>query len=145
MAVTIDVGDPNDVHPHRKSEVGERLALWALGTTYAMPIVYSGPLYKDMGIQGSKIRIRFSNLGTGLVAKGGTHLYGFAIAGADRRFHWADAYIEGDSVVVSSSEVSAPVAVRYAWGDSPPCNLYNREGLPASPFRTDQWPGITGN
>jgi sialate O-acetylesterase len=145
IAVTIDVGDPNDVHPHRKAEVGERLALWALGTTYAKPIVYSGPLYKAMEIQGPRIRIRFSNLGAGLVAKGGTHLEGFAIAGADRRFHWADAYIDGDSVVVSSSQVLAPVAVRYAWGDSPPCNLYNQEGLPASPFRTDQWPGITGN
>jgi sialate O-acetylesterase len=143
IAVTIDVGDPKDVHPHRKAEVGERLALWALGTTYAKPIVYSGPLYQDMKIQGSQIRIRFSNVGTGLEAMGGAPLRGFAIAGRDRRFHWAAASIDGDSVVVSSSVVPAPVAVRYAWADSPPCNLFNKEGLPASPFRTDEWPGIT--
>jgi sialate O-acetylesterase len=78
-----------------------------------------------------------------LEANGGVPLRGFAIAGADRTFHWAEASIEGDSVVVSSSQVPAPLAVRYAWGDSPSCNLFNREGLPASPFRTDQWPGIT--
>ena len=143
IAVTIDVGDPNDVHPHRKKEVGERLALWALGTTYGKPIVHSGPLYQAMKIQGSQIKIRFSNVGSGLEAKGGTPLRGFAIAGANRTFHWADAIIDGDSVMVSSSEVPTPVAVRYAWADSPPCNLFNKEGLPASPFRTDDWPGIT--
>jgi sialate O-acetylesterase len=143
VAVTIDVGDPTDVHPHRKLEVGERLALWALGTTYARPVVYSGPLYQGMEIQGSRIKIQFSNVGTGLQANGGTPLRGFAIAGADRTFHWADASIDGNSVVVSSSLVPAPVAVRYAWADSPPCNLFNKEGLPASPFRTDDWPGIT--
>jgi sialate O-acetylesterase len=143
IVVTIDVGDPKDVHPHRKAEVGERLALWALGTTYAKSIVYSGPLYQGMEIQGSKIKIRFSNVGSGLEAIGGTSLRGFAIAGADRTFHWAEAKIEGDSVIVSSSLVPSPVAVRYAWADSPPCNLFNKEGLPASPFRTDDWPGIT--
>jgi sialate O-acetylesterase len=143
VAVTIDVGDPEDLHPHRKAEVGQRLALWALGTTYAKPVVYSGPLYQGMEIQGSQIRIRFSHVGSGLEANGGTPLRGFAIAGADRTFHWADATIEGNSVVVSSSQVQAPVAVRYAWADSPPCNLFNKEGLPASPFRTDDWPGIT--
>jgi sialate O-acetylesterase len=145
IAVTIDVGDPSDVHPHRKAEVGHRLALWALGTTYAEPIIYSGPLYQAMEIKESQIRIRFSNVGTGLDANDGTPLRGFAIAGADRTFHWADATIDGDSVVVSSSQVPAPVAVRYAWADSPPCNLFNKEGLPASPFRTDDWPGITEN
>jgi sialate O-acetylesterase len=143
IAVTVDVGDPKDVHPHRKAEVGERLALWALGTTYAKPIVYSGPLYQSMEIEGAHIRIQFTNVGTGLEAKGGTSLQGFAIAGTDRTFHWADARIEGDSVVVSSSQVPVPVAVRYAWGDSSPCNLFNKDGLPASPFRTDDWPGIT--
>jgi sialate O-acetylesterase len=143
IVVTIDVGDPQDVHPHRKAEVGERLALWALGTTYAKPVVYSGPLYQAMEVQGSRIRIRFSNVGTGLQANGGLPLRGFALAGPDRTFHWADASIEGDAVVVSSSQVPAPVAARYAWADSPPCNLFNKEGLPASPFRTDEWPGIT--
>jgi sialate O-acetylesterase len=142
LAVTIDVGEPKDVHPHRKAEVGQRLALWALGTTYKEPIVYSGPLYRSMEVQGSQIKVRFTNIGSGLMASG--TVQGFAIAGADQKFHWAEATIEGDAVEVSSTEVPDPVAVRYAWGDSPICNLYNKEGLPASPFRTDDWPGITG-
>ena len=144
LAVTIDVGDPKDLHPHRKLEVGQRLAVWALGTIYKQPIEYSGPLYQDMHLEGSAVRLQFTHLGTGLVPHGGTGLQGFAIAGADRKFHWAEAQIEGNTVLVSSKEVRAPVAVRYAWGDSPVCNLYNREGLPASPFRTDDWPGVTG-
>jgi sialate O-acetylesterase len=143
IAVTIDVGDPKDVHPHRKAEVGQRLALLALGTTYKKPIVYSGPLYQSMAIEGNKIRIRFTNIGTGMEAHGSGQLVGFAIAGADRKFHWAEATIDGVSVVVSSPEVPVPVAVRYAWGDSPRCNLFNENGLPASPFRTDDWPSIT--
>src|SRR5579871_179560 len=143
LAVTIDVGDPNDLHPHRKREVGERLATWALGTIYHEDVVYSGPLYESMKIDGSEMRIRFSHIGSGLEARGDTRLEGFAVAGSDRKFHWADALIDGDSVVVSSPQVPAPVAVRYAWGDSPECNLYNKDGLPASPFRTDDWPGIT--
>jgi len=143
LAVTIDIGDPKDVHPHRKAEVGDRLARWALANTYQQKLVYSGPLYDSMQVEGSAARIRFTHIGTGLLAKDGP-LRGFAIAGADRKFHWASATIEGDSVVVRTSEVPAPVAVRYAWGDSPECNLFNREGLPASPFRTDTWPGITG-
>jgi sialate O-acetylesterase len=142
LAVTIDVGDPKDVHPHRKAEVGQRLALWALGATYKQPIVYSGPLYQSMTVEGSKISIRFTHTGSGLEAMGGA-LRGFAVAGADRKFHWASAVIDDDSVLVSSPEVAAPVAVRYAWADSPECNLFNVEGLPASPFRTDDWPGIT--
>jgi len=140
LIVTIDVGDPKDVHPHRKAEVGERLALWALGTTYHKPVVYSGPLYESMSIEGSAIRIRFAHTGGGLVAKGGGSLRGFAIAGKDRKFHWAVATITDDSIVISTPEVATPVAVRYAWGDSPDCNLFNAEGLPASPFRTDDWP-----
>ena len=96
-----------------------------------------------MKIEGSTIRIRFTQVGGGLSAKGGGPLTGFAIAGADRSFRWANAVIQGDSVVVSSPEVSQPVAVRYAWGDSPICNLFNKEELPASPFRTDDWPAIT--
>ncbi|MFZ3341060.1 MAG: hypothetical protein WA213_09275 [Terriglobales bacterium] len=145
LAVTIDVGDPGNLHPHRKEEVGDRLALWALGTTYHEPLVYSGPLYESMSIQtsaeASAIRVRFSNTGNDLVAKGGD-LQGFEIAGRDRKFHWATARIESDSVVVSSPEVPDPVAVRYGWGDSPDCNLFNGEGLPASPFRTDEWPRV---
>ncbi len=144
LGVTIDVGDPANVHPHRKLEVGQRLALWALGTTYQRPIVYSGPIYESMQTRGKEIAIHFSHVGAGLEAHGGGLLQGFAIAGADRKFHWADARIEGDTVVLSSTEVPQPVAARYAWADSPPCNLFNKDGLPASPFRTDDWPGITG-
>ena len=144
LAVTIDVGDPKDLHPHRKLEVGERLALWAEGTTYKEPVEYSGPLYESMRIDGSEIRVRFTHAGTGLEARNGGELRGFAIAGSDRKFHWAEARIEGDTVIVSSRDVPSPVAVRYAWADSPVCNLFNKDGLPASPFRTDDWPGITG-
>ena len=144
LAVTIDVGDPKNVHPHRKLEVGERLALWALGTTYHLPIVYSGPLYESMSVAGSEIRVHFTHTGAGLEAHGGGQLQGFSIAGADRKFHWADSHVDGDAVVVSSADVVRPVAVRYAWADSPRCNLFNKDGLPASPFRTDDWPGITG-
>jgi sialate O-acetylesterase len=138
LAVTIDVGDPNDLHPHRKAEVGQRLAIWALGTTYKQDIVPSGPLYDSMRVEGRVIRIRFKYVGGGLQAKDG-ELRGFSIAGADKKFHWATAHIDGDSVVVSSTDVNSPMAVRYAWGDSPECNLFNTEGLPASPFRTDDW------
>ena len=144
LAVTIDVGDPKDLHPHRKLEVGQRLAFWALGTTYKQPGEYSGPLYESMKIEGSDVRLSFTHAGSGLEARGDAALKGFAIAGADRKFHWAEARIDGDTVVVSSRDVSQPVAVRYAWGDSPLCNLFNKDGLPASPFRTDDWPGITG-
>jgi sialate O-acetylesterase len=140
LAVTIDVGDPKNLHPPRKAEVGDRLALWALGTTYGRKIVYSGPIYESMKITGNEVHIRFRYVGDGLEARGDA-LEGFSIAGADRKFHWVDARIEGDEVVVSSKEVSAPAAVRYAWANSPDCNLYNKNGLPASPFRTDDWPG----
>jgi sialate O-acetylesterase len=144
LAVTIDVGDPGNLHPPRKMEVGERLALWALGTTYGEKIVYSGPLYDAMKVEGDAIRISFEDVGGGLEARGqGGELKGFSIAGVDRKFHFAYARIEGDSVVVSSPDVPAPVAVRYAWADSPECNLWNKEGLPASPFRTDDWPGAS--
>jgi len=142
LAVTIDVGDPKNLHPPRKAEIGERLALWALGTTYGKKIVYSGPLYESMEIRGDEAHIRFTQVGDGLDSRGET-LKGFAIAGEDRKFHWADARIEGDEVVVASPEVRAPVAVRYAWANSPECNLYNENGLPASPFRTDNWPGAS--
>lgn len=142
LAVTIDVGDPKNLHPPRKAEIGERLALWALGTTYGRKIVYSGPMYDSMKIIGNEVHIRFRYVGDGLEARGDV-LKGFSIAGADRKFHWADARIEGGEVVVSSKEVSAPVAVRYAWANNPDCNLYNKNGLPAAPFRTDDWPGAS--
>jgi sialate O-acetylesterase len=143
LAVTIDLGDPKDVHPHRKAEVGERLALWALVKPYAESVVYSGPVYESATVGGNKMLIRFSDVGGGLTAKDSNSLTGFSIAGADHKFYWANAVIQGDTVVVSSPQVPNPIAVRYAWGDSPICNLFNKEGLPASPFRTDQWPGVT--
>ncbi len=96
-----------------------------------------------MQIEGSEVRLRFTHVGPGLEVHGNSELKGFAIAGADRKFHWANARIDGDSVMVASNDVPHPVAVRYAWGDSPLCNLFNKDGLPASPFRTDDWPGIT--
>jgi sialate O-acetylesterase len=145
MAVIIDTGDANDIHPRNKQDVGKRLALWALAKTYGKDIVYSGPLYKSMRVESSKIILSFDHVGGGLLAGGSKLLKGFAIAGADRKFIWADAKIEGNTVVVSSDKITEPVAVRYAWADNPACNLYNKEGLPASPFRTDDWLGITAN
>jgi len=144
LAVTIDLGEANNLHPHRKAGVGQRLALWALGTTYHEDLIYSGPLYESMQIEGGRIKIRFTHIGLGLEAHGAT-VRGFAIAGTDRVFHWADASIEDGTVVVSSPEVPSPVAVRYAWAGNPDCNLYNQAGLPASPFRTDNWPESTQN
>jgi len=148
MAVIIDIGEANDIHPKNKQDVGRRLALWTLAKNYGKKLEYCGPFYKSMVIEGSKIILHFDHFGGGLVAGGGpdqSGFKGFAIAGADRKFVWADAKIDVDTVVVSSDKITEPVAVRYAWADNPVCNLYNQEGLPASPFRTDDWPGITVN
>lgn len=142
IAVAIDIGEANDIHPKNKQDVGKRLALSALRVAYGKKVIDAGPTYRSMKVEGSTIRLRFTSVGGGLVAKGGP-LKGFAIAGADRKFVWADARIDGDTIVVSSPAVTRPVAVRYAWAINPVCNLYNEEGLPASPFRTDKWPGIT--
>ena len=142
QAVIIDIGDAKDIHPKNKQDVGKRLALAARAIAYAEKIVYSGPAYDAMKVESGKIRLTFKHTGGGLVAKGGT-LKGFAVAGADKTFVWADAEIDGQTVVVSSKDVAKPVAVRYAWANNPECNLYNQEGLPASPFRTDTWPGAT--
>lgn len=143
MAVTIDIGDANDIHPGNKQEVGNRLALNARHLVYSENIAYSGPIYKSMKIEGNRIRLFFDHAQDGLMSKGGDKLHGFAIAGADRKFVWADAVIDGQTVMVSSPQITQPVAVRYAWAINPVCNLYNRAGLPASPFRTDTWPEIT--
>ncbi|MEI6233076.1 MAG: sialate O-acetylesterase [Planctomycetota bacterium] len=155
MAVAIelaDVGNPGDVHAKNKKDVGERLSLWALAKDYGKKdLVYSGPLYKDMKIEGAKIRISFDSVGSGLTiaTKKGYDpmvkdphgkLQKFAIAGEDKKWVWGDAVIDGTNVVVSSPSVAKPVAVRYAFSSNPDgCNLYNNEGLPASPFRTDEW------
>jgi sialate O-acetylesterase len=143
MATIIDIGEADDIHPRNKQDVGKRLALWALAKTHGKAIGWSGPLYRSRKVRDDEIVVHFDHVNGGLVAQGGQPLKGFAIAGADRQFLWADARIEGDTVVVRSDEVSRPVAVRYAWADNPVCNLYNGAGLPASPFRTDDWPGIT--
>lgn len=139
MAVAVDIGDSMNIHPANKSDVGKRLALWALAGSYGRNVAVSGPLYAGMSIEGSRIRLRFSHVYGGLVAKGGP-LKTFTIAGDNQKFVPAEAAIEGDTVVVWSAAVSAPVAVRYAWDNDPAgCNLYNDADLPASPLRTDQW------
>lgn len=151
MAVTIDVGDPFDLHPIDKYDVGHRLALAARKLAYGEKIIASGPLYQSMTIEGDKAIIHFSNCGSGLTIasspytpkgekpKNSEKLTGFCIAGEDRKFVWTDAVIDGDRVIVSSPKVLKPVAVRYGFSNSPVCNLYNKELLPASPFRTDNW------
>ena len=154
MAVIIDIGEANDIHPKNKQEVGRRLALAARAKTYGEKVEYMGPMYSGYQIEGNKIRINFEGTKGGLMASNyaaiangeknsGEELKGFTIAGPDRQFHWAKARIEGNSVVVWSDEVPMPQAVRYAWADNPIANLYNGIGLPASPFRTDKWNGIT--
>ncbi len=142
MAVAIDIGEANCIHPANKKDVGERLAFWALAKDYGKNIAYSGPLYSGYFIEGDKMRIKFSNTDGGLMSKDGKPT-GFAIAGEDRKFVWADAVIDGNDIVVSSTLVANPVAVRYAWDIFPTCNIYNNAGLPASPFRTDDWNGLT--
>jgi sialate O-acetylesterase len=141
MAVISDIGEWNDIHPLNKEDVGKRLALWAGKLAYGdKKVVYSGPLYQSMEVQGNKIILQFTNTGSGLMAKGNSELKYFAIAGADKKFVWANATIAGNKVVVWSDQVPQPVAVRYAWADNPEgANLYNKENLPASPFRTDSW------
>ena len=143
MAVTIDIGDAFDIHPKNKQEVGRRLALAARAQTYGEKIPYSGPMYDTYQMEGNKIRIYFKHTDGRLKTANNEVIKGFTIAGVDHKFHWADAVIEGNTIVVSSPEVAFPIAVRYAWADNPICNLYNGANLPASPFRTDDWPGIT--
>lgn len=143
MASAIDLADPEDpfdIHPHNKREVGRRLSLIALAKTYEQKLPsHSGPIYKEMKVEDNQVRLLFSHVDGGLVAKG-DGLKGFAIAGKDNAFQWADARIDGDTVVVSNPAVPEPVAVRYGWAGNPIGNLYNKEGLPASPFRTDSFP-----
>lgn len=139
MAVAIDIGEWNDIHPLNKQTVGQRLAAAAHKLAYGKGMVYSGPIFESATVTDKEIVLSFNHKGSGLVAKDGK-LRQFAIAGKDRKFVWADAEIRGDKVVVWSSEVEYPIAVRYAWSDNPEgANLYNKEGFPASPFRTDNW------
>ncbi|MGN6641598.1 MAG: sialate O-acetylesterase [Verrucomicrobiota bacterium] len=138
MAITIDVGEAAAIHPRDKQTVGKRLALWARSQVYGEKIPFSGPLPAGHKIKGDEVTLSFTHTDGGLVAKGG-ELKGFAIAGSDQKWVWAKARIEGDKVIVSSPDVKSPVAVRYGWAENPDCNLYNGAGLPASPFRTDDW------
>ncbi|TSA37122.1 MAG: acetyl esterase [Verrucomicrobiaceae bacterium] len=165
QAVLIDIGEAADIHPKNKKDAGERLARIALAKDYGRKIPFSGPVYQSMKVEGGKIRLAFTHSDGGLVAKPlpatydvktiagktaplvrnspNSELEGFAICGADHKWVWGDAKIDGDSVVVWSDKVPAPVAVRYAWADNPTCNLYNKAGLPAAPFRTDNDPAVT--
>jgi sialate O-acetylesterase len=152
MAVIIDIGEAGDIHPKNKQDVGWRLSQWALHQTYGRSdLVPSGPLYKSHKLEDGAIRIAFDNVGGGLMVGSKTglepaaeakdrQLKRFAIAGEDKKWHWAEAVIDGNTVVVKSAEVASPVAVRYAYSMNPEgANLYNKEGIPASPFRTDNW------
>jgi sialate O-acetylesterase len=143
MACIIDIGEGNDIHPKNKQEVGRRLALIANKQVYKQNVIASGPVYTNFQKAGNRVRINFINTGSGLSTKDGKEVTGFAIAGKDKKFYWAKAIIEGDHVIVSSDKVAEPEAVRYAWADNPECNLVNSEKLPALPFRTDKWKGIT--
>lgn len=147
MAVTTDIGEADDIHPRNKQAVGKRLAAIALRNSYGRDIVCSGPSYRSMKVEGNRVRLSFGDIGTGLVVKDKYgYLKGFEVAGADRKFHYAKASVEGSEVIVTSDLVKEPVAVRFAWADNPDdANLFNAEGFPAVPFRTDTWDGVTKN
>ncbi len=139
MAITVDIGDPKDIHPTNKQDVGKRLAMWALGSVYGKKeIATSGPLPAKSTVRDAEVVISFTHTDGGLKARG--DVTGFQIAGVDRVWKPAAARIEGDTVIVSSADVKQPVALRYAWEANPTCNLFNGQGLPATPFRTDDWP-----
>lgn len=140
MATAIDIGEEKDIHPKNKQDVAKRLALAAEKVAYHENIVYSGPTYKTMKVEGDKVRLSFDNTGSGLWAKDKYgYIRGFAIAGENKKFVWAKAYQDGNDVIVYSEKLKQPIAVRYNWGNSPDGNLYNKENLPAVPFRTDTW------
>ena len=138
MAVTTDITELDDIHPHNKQDVGKRLALWALAKTYSKEnIIYSGPLYRSMAVEGDKIRISFDHIGSGLASRDDKPLTWFEIAGPDKKFQKANAKIDGDTVLVSDEQITDPIAVRFAWHQEAIPNLINKEGLPASPFTTE--------
>jgi sialate O-acetylesterase len=140
MAVTVDIGNVADIHPRNKQDVGKRLALWALANTYGQDdLVYSGPLFKSASFEGNKARIKFDHVGGGLVSRDGKPLTHFQLAGEDQKFVDAKAEIAGDEVVVQAEGVEKPIAVRFGWHQEAEPNLSNKAGLPASPFRTDEW------
>ena len=142
IAVITDVGDKDDIHPTKKVPVGERLALAARSIAYGEKITGFGPTYRSVSFTDTRAILHFNHVGKGLEARGG-ELQGFAVAGPDKKFVWAKAEIRGNTVVVTSPTVPKPIAVRYGWADYPVVNLWNRDGLPASPFRTDKFPMLT--
>ena len=166
-AILIDTGETGDIHPREKHEAGDRLARVALAKTYGQAVPYAGPFYDSYKIDGDKVRVTFKDANGGLVAKPLPPTYmisslknetaplvrnsahgeveGFQICGEDHKWVWADAAIDGNAVVASNPAVAKPVAVRYAWANSPTANLYDKAGLPAAPFRTDTFPGATDN
>ncbi len=145
MAVTTDIGDPKNVHPKNKQELGSRLAAIALNNVYGLTQICNGPVYDSVSFTNGEALLYFHSTGKGLLAKDRYgYLRGFEIAGPDRKFYYAEAFIRGNHVEVHSDSVLHPVAVRYGWSNAPEdINLYNQDGFPASPFRTDHWPGIT--
>ena len=137
LAVAVDIGDAADIHPKNKQEVGRRLALIALAGTYGLQVEYSGPVFEKMAMEAGCARIHFAFADKGLAAPDNQPLKGFAVAGSDGRFYHAVAVIDGNTVVVRHDAVPEPKVVRYGWASNPECNLYNKAGLPAVPFRTD--------
>ncbi len=137
MAITIDVGEARDIHPKNKQAVGKRLAHWALGDVYGRDIAASGPLLESFRVDGDRAVVSFRHAAGGLRTSDGGSVKGFALAGQDGIYRWADATIENATVIVRHHDIRRPVTVRYAWADNPDCNLVNGAGLPASPFRTD--------
>jgi sialate O-acetylesterase len=145
-AVIIDIGEGADIHPRNKLDVARRLARWALDNDYGREFVHQSPRYASMSTDGDTITVKFKDAGGGLRTVDTNTVEGFAIAGDDKKWVWAEAKIVApDQVAVRSPDVAKPVAVRYAWADNPKCNLYNQAGLPLTPFRTDDWPGVTVN
>jgi len=143
MATIIDIGNPTDIHPLNKTDVGLRLAYNALHKTYGIETLFSGPVYKKQTIRNNEVIIEFDYLGSGLVTNNGKTPHEFILAGKDRVFYPAKAKIVNNTIVLNSKKVTKPVSVRYAWKNSPKVNLFNKEGLPAVPFRTDDWEGVT--
>jgi sialate O-acetylesterase len=144
QAVIDDVGEGNDIHPKQKLIVGRRLARWALAQNYGINVPFKSATYDSMEIQENKIVVTLKDVGTGLKPLDVGEIKGFAIAGEDKQWKWAQAKTAGpNKIEVSCPDVAAPVAVRYAWADNPVCNLYSTNGLPVTPFRTDDWPGVT--
>jgi len=144
QAVTIDIGEGNDLHPRNKEDVGRRLARWALARDYGFEIPCRSPMYRSMHVDGGKAILSFDHVNGSLRSRSISTVRGFSIAGEDRKFEWADATIgRNGTITVSSGQVPKPVAVRYAWADNPVCNVYDTAGLPLTPFRTDDWAGLT--